>query len=454
MSFGTPDDPRSRHAALARLVAEALKSQSKPAGDPEISSCPDAEVLAAYADHGLAEEETARWESHFADCDRCQKIIAVLAATGEELTTAEVERLGSLAAASSVAREPVVRNTTAPWIAIWRRPVFWRWLVPAVGMASAAALWLALRSAPPREALSSQKIATTTGAPQSETAQRTTAASPANPGETQMAQANLPAPPAAAPRSGAQLRDKETAQANSRAAVRQEPLRKQETIRSAAQAPPVSEADRTLQTREEAAKDKRVSSEADEQKSQKVEVLRAAPPVATAAAPSASASARNENRAASPSFDATAGAPVPAQLKALAQTVTPAIVFASPNRRALWRLGSGGRIEHSTDQGQTWQLQTSGVTADLLGGAAPSEKIAWVVGRGGTIVRTEDGQHWQRVAPPSMGTTSVTQAAAPSVPAPDWISVEVRDALRATITSRDGRRFVTEDGGRTWAPLQ
>jgi hypothetical protein len=452
MSFDTHEDPRSRDAALARLLAEALKSQSKSAGHAKSTACPDAEVLATYAEHGLAEEETARWESHFADCDRCQKIISVLAASGEELAKAEVERLGNLAAASSAAREPVVRNTPPPWVVIWRRPAFWRWLVPAVGMASAAALWFALRQVPPREALSSQKIAATSGAPQNRIDQGTTAASPAKPGETQMAQASLPTPPAVATPSAAPLRDKEKSQANSSAAARQEPARKQESFSNALQAPPGSEADRNLEVREEAAKDNRVpSAQANEQKSQTVDVLGAAPPVVTAAAPSPSTPppARSGDRAVPQGFDSATGAPVPAQLKTLAQTVTPTIVFASPNRRALWRLGSGGRIEHSADQGQTWQPQTSGVTADLVAGAAPSEKIAWVVGRAGIIVRTEDGEHWQRVAPPL-----AAQPVAGAVAAPDWISVEARDALHATLTSRDLRRFVTEDGGRTWTQLQ
>src|SRR5438309_6313242 len=95
-----PDDLHSRDTALARLLAEAL-SRSKSAQIEQRSGCPDAELLAAYAEHGLAEEETARWESHFADCSRCQKIIALLAASGDKLTGAEVERLGNLAAASS-----------------------------------------------------------------------------------------------------------------------------------------------------------------------------------------------------------------------------------------------------------------------------------------------------------------------------------------------------------------
>jgi hypothetical protein len=446
MSFDMPDDPHSRDAALARLLADALKSQSKLAGHAKSTACPDAEVLATYAEHGLAEEETARWENHFADCDRCQKIIAALAATGEELTKAEVESLGNLAAASSAAREPVVRNTAVPWTAIWRRPALWRWLVPAVGMASAAALWLALHQAPPREASGSQKIAATSGAPQGRIDQGTTAASSAKPGETQIAQANLPTPLAGSPPSGALQRNKETAQANSSVATKQEPARKQETFRSAAQAPQASEANGTLEAREESAKDKRnPSAPPAEQKSQTVDVLGAAPPVATAAAPSTSPSARNDERAAPQGLDSVSGAPAPTQLKALAQAASVAIVFASPDRTALWRVGPGGRIEHSTDQGQTWQPQTSGVTADLLAGAAPSEKIAWVVGRAGIIMRTEDGEHWQRIAPPS-----ATQAVAASVPEPDWIGVEARDVLHATIISRDFRRFVTGNGGRTW----
>ena len=102
----------------------------------------------------------------------------------------------------------------------------------------------------------------------------------------------------------------------------------------------------------------------------------------------------------------------------------------------LWRLGPGGRIERSADQGRTWQEQSSGVTSDLLAGAAPSDKVAWIAGRAGVILRTTDGEHWQRVASPAA--------------AADWTSIEASDALRSTVTSADGRHFATEDGGQTW----
>src|SRR4029077_426845 len=302
------------------------------------------------------------------------------------------------AAASSTARTPVAQNAATRWTMIWRRPVFWRWLVPVAGIASAAALWLALRQTPPPESLSAQKIATRSEAPQNEIVPGTTARS-AKPYDTQIAQADLPAAPASSPSSGVLLRDKEKAQANSSVATRQEALKKQETSRSAAQEPPPSEAD-ALETREEAAKDNRVpSAQAAEQKSQAGDAPTAAASAAPVA-PSTPPPSRVGERAARRDLDTAAGAPAPTRLKALAANELQPIVFGSPNRRVLWRLGSGGRIEHSTDEGQTWQPQASGVTADLLAGAAASEKIAWVVGRGGIIVRTEDGEHWRQVTPP------------------------------------------------------
>jgi hypothetical protein len=446
-----PDDHRSRDTAFAQLLAEALKSHSKPGGDAKASSCPDAEVLAAYAEHALTGDETARWESHFADCSRCQKIIAVLAASGDELTTAEVQRLGALAAAS-VAREPAVQRPARSWTAIWRRPVLWRWLVPAVGMASAV-LWFALRQPPAREALSSQNIATTAGAPQSGTAQGNTAASSGKSDETQIAQAHLPSPPPQAPPPQALLRDKEALDRSSSPGARQEPTRKKESVQSAAPASPASEADRALENHKDLAEDNRVlSAQAAQGKSQLNDKLAPAAPAAApsapvrpAAVPSVSPPAE-AGGAAKQSLDQSAAALARKEVQVLAKTAPALIVFSSPDGAALWRVGSGGAIEHSSDQGKTWQSQASGVTAELLAGSAASNTVAWAVGRAGTILRTEDGEHWQRVAPPS-----TAQPDSPQAMAPDWIGVEARDARHATITSRDLRRFATADGGRAWA---
>jgi hypothetical protein len=446
MSFDMPDDPHSRDTALARLMAEAL-SRSESGRTKQSSACPDAEVVAAYAEHGLTEAETARWEGHFADCSRCQKIIAVLAAADD----AGVERLSNIAAASPAppaARRSAAGNPAAWSSSLWRKPAVWRWLVPVAGMASAAGLWFALHQAPPRETLTSQKIGATAEAPQNGAG-----AAPAPSDENQIAQSNLPAPPALAPPPEARLRDKERPLAKSPTAAKKEEAEKQEAVSSAVQAPAARAAGRAAETREYDAKDNRLQpAPAAEPKSQVSDALSAAAPAAPVAAPApppAPPLAGEGGRAARQDFDRAAGAPAPEQLKAFAQLVNPGIVFASPSRRVLWRAGSAGSIERSTDQGQSWQPQSSGVTADLLAGAAPSETVAWVVGRDGTILRTQDGGYWLRIAPPPG-----TQTAASKTSLPDWISIEARDALYATITSRDLRRFATEDGGRTWVQLQ
>jgi photosystem II stability/assembly factor-like uncharacterized protein len=111
--------------------------------------------------------------------------------------------------------------------------------------------------------------------------------------------------------------------------------------------------------------------------------------------------------------------------------------FASPVGRAVWRLGVNGSIERSGDDGQTWEAQSSGVSADLIAGSAASENVAWVVGRGGVILRTTDGEHWQSIA-------------APGDFAGEWAAVVAHTDVRATVVAEDLRSFSTQDGGRTW----
>ena len=120
-------------------------------------------------------------------------------------------------------------------------------------------------------------------------------------------------------------------------------------------------------------------------------------------------------------------------------------VFAGPGKKAIWRTGPAGSIEHSTDGGAAWIPQDSGVTADLLAGSAPSGNICWVVGRSGTILRTTDGgAHWTKLTSP------VNE---------DLAGVRAKDALHAWVwvvmanQKPSVTNYTTSDGGVTWTRI-
>jgi hypothetical protein len=115
----------------------------------------------------------------------------------------------------------------------------------------------------------------------------------------------------------------------------------------------------------------------------------------------------------------------------------------APSGSTLWRAGKGGIIERSTDAGKIWDSQSSPSREDWLAGAAISDTVCWVAGRNGAIARTMDGEHWERIAPPA-------QAAGTDAKPPDWTGITARNAQSVTIMAKDGRKFATADGGKTW----
>ena len=111
-------------------------------------------------------------------------------------------------------------------------------------------------------------------------------------------------------------------------------------------------------------------------------------------------------------------------------------IILAPKGTVRWRLLPRGRVERS-DDGIKWKPQKSGVKVELLAGSAPSEMVCWLVGRGGTILRTTDGgKHWRKVPSPIGGDVAMVQAV---------------DAQIATISDpENSARSVTRDGGATW----
>jgi hypothetical protein len=100
-----------------------------------------------------------------------------------------------------------------------------------------------------------------------------------------------------------------------------------------------------------------------------------------------------------------------------------------------WRFGQDGAIEKSSDRGQTWERQSSGVTTALADASAPTDRVCWIVGAHGVVLRTTDGRTWQRLNSP-------TEA--------DIVAVHAWSESSATITASDRSVYETTDGGQSW----
>ena len=463
---------RRREEALARRMGEALDRLSPH----EAVECPDAEIIAAYHERALQPEETAEWESHFAGCSRCRKILTVLAASLDApLAEKEVAQLGELVAGAVRSPQAAPSQKSKP-----RGPNRWdwraRWLAPALGAAAVLAIWFAVR-APWRPTSQESSETLIAQAPKSET--QPSAEVPALdrlskvvPQQDQKAEAVTP-------------RDRSTTNTPLLIAPAEAPAERRADANNAIGkvSPSAEVATSTLQ------KEKKLGGTSDEGTTHAPEgPAPAAPPpplspkvqgaMEAQAVPQARAAAEPGTAVSeAPATKTMAGAasnapsrdkPAPAPQRAAGAMVTPEAspqvsvdarndqnlrgfkasaqipaLMKAPSGSTFWRAGKDGSIERSTDAGRTWTAQARPSREDWLAGAVISDRIGWLVGRNGAIAKTTDGEHWERVMPPPQ----VADSAAKS---PDWTGITARDAQIATITARDGRRFATQDGGKTW----
>jgi hypothetical protein len=463
---------RRREETLARRLGEAL-DQLKPLG---AEKCPDAEVIAAYAEQTLEPAESGQWEVHFATCARCRKILRVLAASADTpLAGKEVTQLGELV---STVRAPVEitggpAGRSGPKFGDWRV----RWLAPALGMAAVLAVWFAMR--PPWRVTDHGATETLVAqAPKEELPQSPAPAEPdrlsrnAAPQDQKTdAAAPPPARPSANPQSlssPAQAPGKRQADAvnqigaispsagNENGSLQEN--KKLDSPRSGREIqapaippppPPLPKAQAAMEV--PAAPQSEARAELDTAEKQ-------APQAKTKASAMANAPARDKEQAeARQEAGATTGGAVAQQTPAKLQSngrsdqafavMRPiqklSSLLKSPSGLTFWRAGKSGMIERSHDAGKTWVPQRSPSQEDWLAGAAVSDSVCWVSGRNGAIARTMDGEDWERVAPPA-------QAAGMDGKLPYWVGVTTRDARSAVVTASDGRRFATADGGKTW----
>jgi len=107
----------------------------------------------------------------------------------------------------------------------------------------------------------------------------------------------------------------------------------------------------------------------------------------------------------------------------------------------LWAAASGGYIYGSSDIGDTWVAQESGVEAPgitLNDIVMYSLQIGYCVGDTNTFLYTTNGTEWNTRAGPSATNANL-------------LSVAVNDKGHVFVGAADGNLYVSEDGGLTWA---
>jgi len=399
---------QKRDADMDRLLRAVLK----PASQTGAGACPEPGVLAAFVEGSLTANEQSALDAHIVECGRCQETLAILS---HELPVLEAE--------------PVAPAETG-WFTWVTRPRL-RWLVPISAAATVAVVFFATRPLI---------------APEGEV-----------PGGEVMRMTQAPAPSAVVPQTGLdELREKPDA-ATEKTELAGVPERERTTSSPTVQPSGATGARGSLADAQapatEPARDRRAAEPAAEMMAARVasEEKRAqatapapAPPTVGGQAAVAQQAAnvpvqedavRKEAAAEKDRAARVAGAPA----KLVRSLEAGPVTVREPGGAALWRVGAGGRVSRSVDGGVSWQPQASGVTADLLAGSAPSPTVCWVVGMSGTVLLTTDGQRWQRRPFPDNV---------------DLVAVMATDVRSATVVTRDGRRFETPDGGRTWSLKQ
>ncbi|MGB9463903.1 MAG: hypothetical protein WBR10_02215 [Candidatus Acidiferrum sp.] len=486
------DRDRNFEKALARHLRSSASTgvDANAAGAAAAESCPDPETLASYHDGSLSPDELNLWKHHVVGCERCQLVLAHLATPLEISVNLETsENVPAIIEPSLPSK--VLSLDSRPITGPKRPPsARWLWLVPSGAIAAGLLAWVSLQEsiraplAPPPSVEVAENRPPASTAPSAKSVPGDSIAS------KESAEKDQPAYPSAGATAGAASADRDS---GANELHKQEQLTRQAPFEYPAKTAPRTSIDAQKQIQQAARiaggaagafDQKKLDAQAApklEERARKYATTPPPPPppalvqsngqpsfiadgaaasladkVAPAPAPAPPA-ASGASKAKAPSVDAisastqtvevTAEPPALGGARAMmrAAALQDPHVFAAPGGKQLWRLGPAGLLEHSTNSGEKWMLQTTGVNTDLLAGSAPSAKVSWIVGSSGTILRTTDGgAHWTKLDSP------VTN---------DLIGVRATDATHAWIwfvpdqATGLAKTYQTTDGGVTWSPL-
>ena len=103
-----------------------------------------------------------------------------------------------------------------------------------------------------------------------------------------------------------------------------------------------------------------------------------------------------------------------------------------------WICGYDGTIKNTTDGGNTWQSQLSGVSANLWDISFVSNLKGWICGANNTILKTSDGgKTWKNVLP----SDSLNKF---------YVSIKFIDENNGWTSNNHGEILRTTDGGESW----
>jgi hypothetical protein len=356
-----------------------LRKALGAADAPVTPACVDAERLAAWSAGTLAADDAAAVESHLSTCGRCQAMAAVFSQI-----------------------EPAVPAT----VPFWRRR-FVGWLIPLTAVATAVALWIARPRVPdlPLPTQVAQVQPQNTPAPLPPPPVGATSNARATPAPPVAVPAPTPPPPASQPPQPKLFVAPPTAASAAPPPPAYAP-------------PPVQGATATADITRPAGAVFRSTGAANEASGGIIEIVAPSLATAQAAVPAGAGAAAGGAGRGGAGGGGSRGAAGGGQ--------------AAPVR---WRILPTNAVERSTTGGASWQPIVIDPPANLTGGVAASSTVCWLIGRGGVVLRSVDGIHFDRVTFPETV---------------DLASIRSTGAAQASVTTADGRVFVTIDGGLTW----
>lgn len=456
-----PSDDRDR--LLEKALARHLR------GDTLDAACPDAEILAAYHERTLSLQEMAQWKQHIAACARCQETLNLVEESNvlqgsEEENRKMMELVGGKFAAAGVSHMPMNEAVPAALpgsrrFAITQTPkraAALRWVVPIGALAAGLLVWVGVRETQQHKTMKSAQSEVAQNRPSVPSAPMAAPPAPktALPDEYKRAdersrtldELSKQGPPLSTPKPGVALNKKAAvggAVPALTAAMSVQEKREQDanalktlsasSMEPAPTVPPAEVNNYAAQNRELPP-------------TQKPQVAPTSTRGVTANdAANTGRMLGQQNQLAKMPAQVTETVEVAAANPLVPQSMSDVLpeggtIIVAPNDAYSWRVGSNGKIEHSTDNSRTWMLQKSGVTTDLTAGSAISGKVCWVVGKAGTVLLTTDrGKHWKQLAAPTKE---------------DLGGVNAVDDKRASIwTVSHSKSFETNDGGASWSPV-